>query len=117
MKWPWTRHQPPAPPPEPATPQTYLDLDHRVQELERALGHLSTDLTTLRMEWAEVLDKVNRWFARQAGRLGRDVRTALEKANQDDAGATNGQEGGPHPQPTGKAALRAIAAQRFGRGR
>lgn len=120
MKWPWNRPPPGLPPPEPATPQTYLDLDHRVQELERSVAHLTTDGSVIRMEWAEVLDKINRWFSRQAGRIGRDVRTALERAeraHEDALGDTNGEGGATRPGPLTKADLRAIAAKRFGSGR
>jgi hypothetical protein len=39
---------------------------------------LRRDVQTLRFEWADVLDKINRWASRQAARQKNDTLRALE---------------------------------------
>jgi hypothetical protein len=66
----------------------------------------------LRVEWAEVLDKINRWASRQTGRLARAANAALEKAAQDDAGPTISGEGAQGTGAITKADLRRRVNQR-----
>lgn len=48
-----------------------------IQSVSEELGSLRAELSSIRMEWAEVLDKINRWSAREAARRRRDVNASL----------------------------------------
>ena len=85
---------------------------------ERALDDLRTEIEALRAaqanlaqlptEWAEMLDKLNRWSAREAARLRRDT-----ARNLDGPEAPPETTRGPQMviDPTDKASLRAAMAR------
>lgn len=112
MIWPWNRQRTPSKPPESLTAVT----ENPPPELVAQLSQLSADLAGLRLEWAEVLDKINRWASRQAARERRRAAVVLDELGQDgqeiaeDApGATNGHDpapGSPEARMAAKAALR-----------
>lgn len=107
--WPFTRQnrqQPDEIPAEEAPP----GLTERVERLEY-------ELQQLRLEWADTMDKINRWAARQAAR----DRHALQRLAE--AGSEGGEGSGSTPAPNGalngaqtreqqKAALRAQLLRR-----
>ncbi|MGH7510996.1 MAG: hypothetical protein ACREMZ_16280 [Gemmatimonadales bacterium] len=82
------------------------------------LSQLESDLAGLRLEWAEVLDKLNRWASRQSARERRRAVAQLDdlagngsEIAEDAPGATNGRElgnGAPPDRSVAKAALRAL---------
>lgn len=67
----------------------------QLADLERAISDLTTRLNAIQYEWAEVLDKINHWAARQAARDRRAAMAALESPRSDEGG-----DGGPHTQPS-----------------
>ena len=77
------------------TPQTAAS-DPTLRELVSRLNHdvsgLQSELAAIRFEWAEVLDKINRWSAREAARRRRDVNAALSDQRP---------QGDPDPAPAG----------------
>jgi hypothetical protein len=48
-----------------------------VGHLSHDVSELKSELASIRFEWAEVLDKINRWSAREATRRRRDTMRAL----------------------------------------
>lgn len=54
--------------------------DDELGELQRRLARLEADYSALRIEWAELVDKVSRWFSRQAGRRSAELREAMQEA-------------------------------------
>lgn len=99
MRNPFKRAAKPAPPaPHPSTADVLADVDARLSKLEG-------QLTTLRMEWAEVLDKINAWASRQAARDRRAAGKALEASLNDDPPA-DGVQGTPPTGPVSKDELR-----------
>jgi len=97
-----------------AAPLTQADLD-------RTLARLTNDLADLRLQWAEILDKIQRWASRQAKRDALDTKRRLESLEPRDQ--PPGEQEVP-PPPAGdlrglsKAELRHLATQRglFNRG-
>jgi hypothetical protein len=49
-----------------------------------ALAQLADEFQRMRLEWAEVLDKVNRWAGRQAARQRKELLDNLDTASADD---------------------------------
>jgi hypothetical protein len=86
--------------------------EDRLRALEARVTDMAATTGLLRIEWAEVLDKINRWASRQTGRLARAANAALEKAAEDAPGSTN--DDGPVPQhpPTSKSDLRRLVRGR-----
>lgn len=64
---------------EPAPLPTTSDptLRELVSHLSHDVSELKSELASIRFEWAEVLDKINRWSAREATRRRRDTMRAL----------------------------------------
>lgn len=60
----------PNPPPAPSPPE--------IQELTLTVRALQADLTQIRLEWQETLDKITAWANRAAARDRRAVHKALE---------------------------------------
>lgn len=60
--------------PTTATDPTLREL---VSHLSHDVSELKSELANIRFEWAEVLDKINRWSAREATRRRRDTMRAL----------------------------------------
>jgi len=115
MPWPWNRPAVTLPPAPPASIGDDRRLEPRVIALEDRLAHLVAETGLLRVEWAEVLDKISRWAARQSGREGKVAQQRIAAlASEEPAGAANGAEVGMQGQPRDKAALRALL--RRGRG-
>jgi hypothetical protein len=114
MPWyaPWNKQAPTSQPPEhaPTAPQ------EPSEPLAAQLSHLTADVAALRLEWSEVLDKLNRWAKRQTARDRRQVHGQLDELGQegpeiaeDAPGATNGHHpapGSPEARMAAKAALR-----------
>lgn len=83
MRNPFRRAVTPLPtPPDPT-------LRELVIQLSSTVGELKAELASIRFEWAEVLDKINRWSAREAARRRRDVGASL--AAPEVQGPTDGQ--------------------------
>jgi hypothetical protein len=105
MKWPWNRALRASQEPDPT-------LADRVAGLEAAISGMTADVKLLRIEWAEVLDKIGRWASRQSGRLAKQAKENIDAAAEDAPGATISD-----PLATGrhsftKADLRRLANQR-----
>lgn len=111
MDWPsWLKRAPPAPSPTAQAPDSgsLPVLAARVAELEKMLR----DLTMLRLEWSEVLDKLQAWTNRQTARDARRVKSGLSTLEAPEAI----QSDDPPPdqqQPMTKAELRRRLSQRF----
>jgi|GEM_PF-4652488 len=116
MKLPWNRSQEPAAPPSPTDGPALRALEARMLAVEQQLSGLTGSLGLIRVEWAEVLDKINRWASRQAGRLSKQAKDNIEAAgeSQDAPGSTNGQGGGVGRLT--KADLRRLAYERRSNG-
>lgn len=84
----------------PDTPTTASDptLRELVSHLSHDVSELKSELASIRFEWAEVLDKINRWSAREATRRRRDTLRAL---------SDEPQQAVPDPAPTGDRASQA----------
>jgi len=106
VNFPWNR-LPPSP--APSSDLATRALEARVQALEDRHAHIAADAGLLRVEWSEILDKIQHWASRQSARDQKAAKRGLDAlaAAQEPAGDTNGE--GPVPQShlTGKAALRA----------
>lgn len=84
-------------------------------DLDRAIGQIRGDVADLKLQWAEILDKIQRWASRQAKRDALDLKRRLESLEPGDRGS-----GDPSVPPPGsvdvrglsKAELRHLAAQR-----
>jgi hypothetical protein len=78
-------------------------------ELAAQLSQLTADVAGLRLEWAEILDKINRWASRQAARDRRRASAELDglEIAEDAPGDANGGEDGVEVGPAGNAAQRA----------
>jgi hypothetical protein len=109
---PWNKQAPTSQPaPTPTAPASEWP-----NPLAAQLSQLTADLSALRLEWSEVLDKLNRWTKRQSARDRREVNSGLAHLGEDgpemaeDApGATNGHDpapGSPEARLAAKAALR-----------
>ena len=96
MKWPWTRSSAPAESVTASHEAALRALDDRLRAVEAQLSSQTASLGLIRVEWAEVLDKVNRWASRQAGRLSRQAKESLDAAADapEAAGATIPQQAG-----------------------
>lgn len=118
--WPWNRQETPSHAPHDATDRTAEpppDDDEIAGSIQAQLSQLTSDLAGIRLEWAEVLDKLNRWASRQSARERRRTVAQLDgltgdgpEVAEDAPGATNGQDvgNGAHPdRSAAKAALRA----------
>lgn len=66
-----------------------------VTELRERVNAQDADITSLRMEWAETLDKIHRWSARQSARLRRDTEANLDAAMASDSHQASRREGEP----------------------
>jgi hypothetical protein len=122
--WPFSprnRQQTPSIAPENASDRTQEpppDDDEIAGSIQAQLSQLTSDLAGLRLEWAEVLDKLNRWASRQSARERRRAVAQLDHLSgdgpevaEDAPGATNGRElgnGAPPDRSAAKAALRAL---------
>lgn len=113
--WPFTpRNRQETPSDAPATPIEFVPAE--LADLQAQLSQLTADLAGLRLEWAEVLDKINRWASRQAARERRRVNVELDHLGEngseiaeDAPGATNGHApapGTPEARLAAKQALR-----------
>lgn len=122
MKLPWNRE--PEPPQEAAPPSAALltalslrmdDAIQRLEAIERTLAEQRASLSLVRVEWAEVLDKINHWASRQAGRLSRKAQAGLDAlANAQDAPqGTNGEGAGTGTHPVTKDQLRRLVNSRM----
>lgn len=120
MPWyaPWNKQSPtPQPPPTPTAPASEWP-----NPLAAQLSQLTADVSALRLEWSEVLDKLNRWTKRQSARDRREVSAGLEllgengpEMAEDGPGATNGHDpapGTPEARMVAKAALRSRIVRR-----
>lgn len=89
-------------------------LDERLRAIEAKLTDMTASTGLLRVEWAEVLDKINRWASRQSGRLSRQAKAALDAAEtaEDAPQAPIGGGPGSGRPATSKAELRRLAAMR-----
>jgi hypothetical protein len=117
--WPWNRQQTPSHAPENTiapSQESPPDEEELANSLSVRLSQLESDLAGLRLEWAEVLDKLNRWASRQSARERRRAVAQLDELGdgpeiaQEAAGATNGHlpdSGSPDERSRLKAALRA----------
>lgn len=76
----------PKAPPAPTESDLLRDLIQRVKDVE-------AEAASLRLEWAETLDKVKAWAGRQAQRDRREAMRALEAPESHD------QEPGDHQEP------------------
>jgi hypothetical protein len=83
------------------------------------LQQIAADNAELRLEWAEVLDKLQSWANRQTARDSKRVKTALTKATETDQDSEPAGEALPvrppadqrsYRLPEGKAELRRRAA-------
>lgn len=123
--WPWNRQETPSHHPDDAGDRTQEpppDDDAIASSIQAQLSQLTSDLAGLRLEWAEVLDKLNRWASRQSARERRRAVAQLDQLSgdgpeiaEDAPGATNGQEqgNGAHlDRSAAKAALRARITRR-----
>jgi len=63
-------------------PASETTLRELVSHLSHDVSELKSELASIRFEWAEVLDKINRWSAREATRRRRDVTAALSDDRQ-----------------------------------
>jgi hypothetical protein len=79
-------------------------------ELSAQLSQLTSDDAGLRLEWAEILDKINRWASRQAARDRRRAGSQLDglEIAEDAPGATNGGGDGVEVDPVAIGAQRAF---------
>lgn len=117
-EWPWNRQRTPSKPP-PDAPGLDADApDDEPGSVQAQLSQLTSDLAGLRLEWAEVLDKINRWASRQSARERRRAVAQLDGLNgdgseiaEDALGATNGQEQGNGARLDRSAAKAALRAQ------
>lgn len=80
--------------------------------LEARLAQMTADAGLLRVEWAEVLDKISHWASRQSGREAKKAKQNLDILAQEGAEATIAE----HPAPRSKAELRSLLAQRRANG-
>ena len=106
----WTRNAAPtAPAPTPLANQeaALRACEDRLRALEARVTDMAATTGLLRIEWAEVLDKINRWASRQTGRLARLAHANLEKAAEDDPGPAIPGEGVPKGRAVTKSDLRA----------
>lgn len=119
-RWPWNRQETPSQHPDDAgngSQEPPPDDDEVASSISAQLSQLTSDLAGLRLEWAEVLDKLNRWASRQSARERRRAVAQLDQLSgdgpeiaEDASGATNGHELGNGAQvdrSIAKAALRA----------
>jgi len=126
FKWPWNRQQNPS---EHAS-NGDLPIGEMVERqpepsetpLHTQVQLLATELASLRLEWAEVLDKINRWASRQAARERQRAVRELSAMSDDQEtlqeaqGPTNDAGmGSQADRATIKAQLRARARQTLGR--
>lgn len=118
--WPFsTPNANPSPPPQ--TPAAELDALRRdVVSLAERLDALTREQALLKTEWADVLDRISRHFARAAAReqkrLQRDMATVEDSDSREDASGAPITAGSVPSNPQDhKAHLRALVAQRLGR--
>jgi hypothetical protein len=106
----WLKRAPSAPSPTAQAPDSasLSALAARVGECEVALK----DLTMLRLEWSEVLDKLQAWTNRQTARDARRVKSGLSALEQPAEVAEQEQQT-TDQQPITKAELRRRLASRF----
>lgn len=55
-------------------------------ELAKAVNHIRSEMMLLRLEWAEVIDKLTAWSNRQAARDRVRAKKNLDRMNDDDDG-------------------------------
>lgn len=126
MKWPWKRDETPleldSEGLEPLEPELIEQRPGADTPLAVKVSQLEGELAGIRLEWAEVLDKINRWASRQAARerqrAVRELGNLAEapETHEDAPGPTNGGESGSMAdRASAKAQLRARAAQILGR--
>lgn len=106
--WPFNRPQKPS---ETSPP----GLEDRLHAVERSLAELRADVSLLRREWADTLDKLQTWFGREAARKRAQLHKQLElepqPAAQEPVGAAIDSQA---ERASLKAALRRkVAAGRF----
>lgn len=112
--WPWNRQRTPSEQPQDAPSAA---LSTQIAELTAQVSQLTSDLAGIRLEWAETLDKLNRWSSRQSARQRRETHQNLDhlaadgpEDAEDAPGATNGagvESGSLADRAARKAALRA----------
>jgi hypothetical protein len=92
-----------------ATARPDVTLAARMDAMEKSLR----EVQLMRLEWAEVLDKLTAWTNRQSARDAKYLKVGLQKITQDDPGTTIPAEGDPTTAPT-KAELRSRLYARNG---
>lgn len=75
-----------------------------IEALKADMAAVRAASSNLQLEWAEVLDKINHWAARQAKRDQRAIKAAL--------GNGDGEDKKPEPSNMTKGQLRELARQR-----
>jgi hypothetical protein len=85
------------------------------EPVEAQLATLRAKITALETEWADTLDKITRWTARENARKRRATARALEESQSDtpDGGIVAPEGNGGHGISR-KAQLRQLANTRFG---
>lgn len=115
LKWLFGPRRAAAPPPQAPSEADATDLRARIIKLE----HQAAENVDLKLEWAEVLDKLQRWTnrqsARDAARLKSGLHTLAETA-QDAPGATNGGGGDHEPARMDRAAQKAALRAKISNG-
>jgi len=106
----WLQKAPPPPPRPPEAPDS--DLGTRLDAVEKTLR----EVQLMRLEWAEVLDKLTAWTNRQSARDAKYLKVGLQKIAQDAPESTNDGEAVPTPTPTKQDLRRALQARMRGIG-
>lgn len=79
----------------------------QVEAVEKSLR----DINFLRLEWAEVLDKLQAWTNRQSARDAKYLKVGLRQIAEEPSGDTNGEEPSPTAPITKIELRRALAAR------
>jgi len=109
IQFPWNRpREVSPPPPTESAASPVAGLEARISALEQRHAQAAADVGLLRVEWAEVLDKISHWASRQSGREAKKAKASLDNLAQDAPGDTIAA----HPAPRSKAELRTLLSQR-----
>lgn len=103
----------PAPPPQAPDNGAIADLGARLAALEKTYG----ELVDIRLQWTEVLDKLQRWTNRQNARDARRLQTelgTLADSTEDAPGPTIPQGAGVDPHQLKNALRQRLRAQNGG---
>jgi len=114
-----TSHHSPGPSDDPASDPgvRLLALTAALETRIAALEKSSTGLVDMRLQWAEVLDKLQRWTNRQSARDQQKVRRSLEEladSSEDPPGPTISPPGGIDPHQLKNALRQRLRAQNGG---